>query len=292
MKGGKTNIWPVLNRRGFVVSAAAATLVAASPLSAATPPRDPRLVVILRRGAPDGGMGWLNRAAEALRGMGRARCGNLIAIGSHTPSILHGAAPTLVCAPGALQCIDPERLVEHLDERGALKRSVVIAAPLVYGAATPPVSFPTREARPGIQGPSSADSWIPAPPPAVGNDTFRNASAIGRALAATRGMRIGVIESDNLSDRDCVVTALAQEMESVWRDTVIIVAGAARPALLVGGAVRNWRMVDGTGLHSVYANVLRDHFEIPPELLEQKVFSEPRLGKDATLDQTHPPSTT
>jgi uncharacterized protein (DUF1501 family) len=228
--------------------------------------------------------GWLNRALEGLpRG---ERVMNGLAIGSTTPLLLRGAAPTLAWAPAAL----PQAADDTAARLKSAQGDDMKAKPGTGGtAAMKLVARGAAKLMRADDGPRIAalafDGW----------DTHANEGGpVGRLATLLSGL-------------DGALAEFETGLGARWRDTVIVVAtefgrtaringtdgtdhGTATVALLAGGAVNGGRVIaDWPGLkraalyegrdlaptmdlRAVIKGVLHDHLGVAERVLAETVF--------------------
>ena len=191
-------------------------------------------------GRPD--TGWLNRAASAL-----PTVPGLVAIGASAPLILRGPAPALVCTPAALACAGPAGLARAASAHAG-RGPVRVAAPAFGGDALCRMPLAAAGAARLLADPEGARIAVLR---CDGFDTHRD-------QAATLAVRLGALDE--------TLSALADGLAPVWRETIVLVVGefgrnvganasggtdhgVASVAVLIGGAVRGGEILtDWPGL--------------------------------------------
>jgi uncharacterized protein (DUF1501 family) len=276
--------------------------------------------------------GWINRALAALPPDRSARRGELgIALGQNMPLVMRGPAPVASWSPSRLAALDEDtlqritdlyskdpllshRLADALATQSVADASQDEAMTRALGE-NPPTQLLARREEPKARGAAyrevihatasflkSADGPRIAVFDALGWDTHANEGGAQGQL----GARLAVL--------DAGLRTLKEDLGSVWRDSIVMIAtefgrtaavngtrgtdhGTAAAAFLLGGAVHGGRVIaDWPGLseralyqgrdlaptmniHSVLKGILADHLAVSARALETAVFPDSAAAK-------------
>ena len=249
--------------------------------------------------------GWLNRAIDVLPRGERAVSG--LAVGSVTPLVLRGPAPTFGWAPATLPQAADDTAMRLLD---------------LYNHRDPALAKALNQ---GLQLDKIASRGDEAMKPKPGVTAMRIAAkGAAKLMAADDGPRIGALAFDGwdthaneggpvgrlaqlLGGLDGALAEFETGLGPRWRDTAIVVAtefgrtaringtdgtdhGTGTIALLCGGAIKGGRVIADwpglkpndlyeardlkptTDLRGVIKGVLRDHLGLSDKVMAEKVF--------------------
>jgi len=257
--------------------------------------------------------GWLNRTLAALPSGERVMSG--LAVGTTTPLVLRGPAPTVGWAPVVVPQADDDtamRLIELYSHRDPALASV-----LSQGLQLDKVS--------------QGDDMKPKPGANAGGAMRLVARGTAKLMSADDGPRIAALAFDGwdthaneggpvgrlaqlLSGLDGALAEFETGLGERWRDTVVVVAtefgrtaringtqgtdhGTGTIALVAGGAVKGGRVIADwpglkpanlyqardlaptTDLRAVIKGVLHDHLGVSERVLAEAVFPDSATAK-------------
>jgi uncharacterized protein (DUF1501 family) len=260
--------------------------------------------------------GWLNRALQALPH--GERVVGALAVGTTTPLVLRGPAPTVGWAPVAVPQADDDTAMRLLD---------------LYAHRDPALA---RALSQGLQLEKTSRGDDMKPPPGLNQIGAMRLAAKGAAklMAADDGPRIAALAFDGwdthaneggavgrlaflLGGLDGAFDEFQTGLGDKWRDTAIVVAtefgrtaringtdgtdhGTGTIALLAGGAIKGGQVISDwpglkqaqlyegrdlkptTDLRGVLKGLLRDHLGLSESVLNDAVFPESNQARPMT----------